>query len=135
MFCFWRRQSVVFSFVYEIFRESLNRFAPNSHGRRAWSLARTSLKVKVKDQDDQGQKRHFSALSAACVRFMFGKTSLACSLVLLLHKCISRFLTQHDSIHIITKLECGPMPNLMVALPNTGGALCSTPQSLADAHY
>jgi len=32
-------------------------------------------------------------------------------------------------------LECGPMPNLMVALPNIGGALCSTPQSLADAHY
>jgi len=31
--------------------------------------------------------------------------------------------------------ECGPMPNLMVALPNIGGALCSTPQSLADAHY
>jgi len=27
------------------------------------------------------------------------------------------------------------MPNLMVALPNKGGALCSTPQSLADAHY
>jgi len=24
--------------------------------------------------------------------------------------------------------------NLMVALPNTGGAICSTPQSLADAH-
>jgi len=33
------------------------------------------------------------------------------------------------------KLEGGPMPNVMVALPNTGGALCSTPQSLADAHY
>ena len=33
------------------------------------------------------------------------------------------------------KLECGPMPNLMVALPNIGGALSSTPQSLADAHY
>ena len=32
-------------------------------------------------------------------------------------------------------LECGPMPNVMVALPNIGGALCSTPQSLADAHY
>jgi len=27
------------------------------------------------------------------------------------------------------------MPNLMAALPNTGGALCTTPQSLADAHY
>ena len=33
------------------------------------------------------------------------------------------------------ELECGPMPNLMVALPNIGGALYSTPQSLADAHY
>ena len=27
------------------------------------------------------------------------------------------------------------MPNVMAALPNTGGALSSTPQSLADAHY
>jgi len=27
------------------------------------------------------------------------------------------------------------MHNVMAALPNTGGALCSTPQSLADAHY
>ena len=33
------------------------------------------------------------------------------------------------------KLECGPMPNVMVALLNVGGAFCSTPQSLADAHY
>jgi len=33
------------------------------------------------------------------------------------------------------KLECGSMPNPMVALPNIDGALCSTPQSLADAHY
>ena len=27
------------------------------------------------------------------------------------------------------------MPKVMVALPNIGGALCSMPQSLADAHY
>jgi len=27
------------------------------------------------------------------------------------------------------------MPNVMVALPNIGGALYSTLQSLADAHY
>jgi len=27
------------------------------------------------------------------------------------------------------------MPNVMVALPNTGGALYSTLQSLANAHY
>ena len=30
-------------------------------------------------------------------------------------------------------LECGPVPNVMVALPNIGGALCSTPQSLASS--
>jgi len=35
----------------------------------------------------------------------------------------------------LIKLECGPMPNVMVALPNIGGTLCSTPQSFADAHY
>jgi len=27
------------------------------------------------------------------------------------------------------------MPNVMAALPNIGGVLCSTLQSLADAHY
>jgi len=27
------------------------------------------------------------------------------------------------------------MPNVMVALKNIDGALCSVPQSLADAHY
>jgi len=32
------------------------------------------------------------------------------------------------------ELEYGPMPNVMVALPNIGGVLRSTPQSLADAH-
>jgi len=33
------------------------------------------------------------------------------------------------------ELECGPMPNVMVAMPNICGAFCSTPQNLADAHY
>jgi len=32
------------------------------------------------------------------------------------------------------KLECGPMLNVMAVLANIGGALCSSPQSLADAH-
>jgi len=35
----------------------------------------------------------------------------------------------------IEELECGENPNVMVALPNIGGALCSMPQSLTDAHY
>ena len=38
-----------------------------------------------------------------------------------------------DKYKTITELECGPMPNVMVALPNIGGALYSTPQSFADA--
>jgi len=68
---------VTFSFVYEISPEPLNGFAPNSYGTRVWSLARTSLKVKVKVTRDK--KTAFSALSAACAQFMFGKTCLACS--------------------------------------------------------
>jgi len=34
----------------------------------------------------------------------------------------------------IIKLECGPMPNVMAALPSVGGTLCSMPQTLADDH-
>ena len=40
-----------------------------------------------------------------------------------------------ETSEFIMKLECGPMPNVMVALPNIGGTLSSTPQSLAVAHY
>jgi len=46
---------------------------------------------------------------------------------------IFRFSTAEATVY--NNLECGPMPNVMAALPNIGGALCSTPQSLADAHY
>jgi len=60
---------------------------------------------------------------------------------------IGRPMTGHEDIKSIQiksnlfeaqnmkELECGSMPNVMVALPNIGGALCSTAQSLADAHY
>jgi len=66
--------SVCGFFVYEISLEPLNGFAPSSHRRHVLSLARTSLKAKVKDQGHQGQKRHFLAFSAACMWFMFDKT-------------------------------------------------------------
>jgi len=49
-----------------------------------------------------------------------------------------RRLMAHVFIYAKTfhmKLECGPMPNVMAALPNIGGALFSTPQTLADANY
>ena len=45
-----------FLFVHQIYREPLNGFAPNSQRRRVWSLARTSLNVKVKGQGHQGQQ-------------------------------------------------------------------------------
>jgi len=54
------------------------------------------------------------------------------------HKSAANDISAHHSpVSTYNKheLECGPMPNVMVALPNIGGALCSTPQSLADAHY
>jgi len=51
--------SLWFFCVYEISRELLNGFAPNLRGRHAWSLAQTSLKVKVNGQGRQGQKRTF----------------------------------------------------------------------------
>ena len=41
---------VTFLFVYEISSEPLNGFMLNSQGRRVWSLAQTSLNVKVKGQ-------------------------------------------------------------------------------------
>jgi len=45
------------------------------------------------------------------------------------------YTEKKSSSKLELKLECGPMPNAMATLPNIGGALCSTPQSLADAHY
>jgi len=41
---------------------------------------------EFKGQGHQGQKSHFSTLSAACMRFTFGKTSLANSLKILAHR-------------------------------------------------
>jgi len=37
--------------------------------------------------------------------------------------------------HNEIRLWANAKPNVMAALPDIGGALCSTPQSLADAHY
>jgi len=35
----------------------------------------------------------------------------------------------------VDQLKCGPLANVMAALSNIGGVLCSKAQSLADAHY
>ena len=60
---------------------------------------------------------------------------LLCTVLIRQYMLISNILSLYAHLQFIRKLECGPMPNLLVALPNIGGALCSTPQSLADAHY
>jgi len=39
------------------------------------------------------------------------------------------------SVQILMKLEMWANAQRDGRLPNIGGALCSTPQSLADAHY
>jgi len=58
------------------------------------------------------------------------------SIAVLIHEPQQVMGSQFDLSHgSITELECGPMPNVMAALPNTGGALCTTPQGLADAYY
>jgi len=51
------------------------------------------------------------------------------------NEALNNVLLINKTLENRLKLECGPMPNVMVALPNIGGALCSTPQTLADAHY
>jgi len=66
-------RSVTVLFVYEISREPLNGFVPNSQGRRIWSLVRMTLKVEVKGQGLEGHKRHFSALSTASGWFILVK--------------------------------------------------------------
>jgi len=64
-----------FLFVYEMPLELLNGFVPNSQRRRVWSFTWASLNVKVKVTRDK--KRHFLAILAVCVRFVFGKISFA----------------------------------------------------------
>jgi len=58
--------------------EPLNGFAPNSHGRRVWSFARTNLKFKVKGQGHQGQNNTIGPFGGLR-GFVFGETSLASS--------------------------------------------------------
>jgi len=51
------------------------------------------------------------------------------------HKKMSKANTIINSTKVLKKLEYGPMPNVMAALQNVGGALRSMPLTLADAQY
>ena len=63
-------------------------------------------------------------------------TSNSCSSVIPLNDLCRHIVTSSStrrvySLTFILILECGPMPNVMAALPNIGGTFCSTPQSFA----
>jgi len=82
-FCFWHHQSVFFCLCMKYFGNSWKDlcrihtedvFGPSLRWVWRWSQSLSSPGTK---------KRHFSALSAACVQFMFGKTSLASSINIL----------------------------------------------------
>ena len=49
----------------------------------------------------------------------------------IMHYIMNSYVTEK----VKNNQKCGPMPNVMAALLNIGGALCSTSQSLADVHY
>ena len=72
------------------------------HNEDVWSLTQTSLKVKVKGHRSRSSRRkhHFSALSAACVQFMFGKISEA-----------SSFPISASSVDTKTKFNMNPLQN------------------------
>jgi len=68
--------------VCEISREPLDGFASDSHGKRVWSLAQMSLKVKVKGQMSRSPVTKMAFVGSfgglrACS--LFCKTSLASS--------------------------------------------------------
>ena len=73
-----------------------------------------------------------SNASVRCYAIRLQDGTLACIIKLTDNRLVYHTEPQTEKNN---ELECGPMPNLMVAQPNTGGALCSTPQSLADARY
>jgi len=143
MFCFWRRQSVAFCLCMKYLREPVNGFAPNSHGRRSWSLSWTSSKVKV----TRDKNRHFSALLAACVQFMFGKTFLSCSCWtfylrnILKHERNAAGPWSCTVVRTTTQIDCGnsrscPRPNSCVTLLSlsTSFGQWKCPQNLYVEH-
>jgi len=107
-FSFWRRQSVVFCLCMKYLgnrRTNLRQIHKEDVFRQSLRRVRRS-RSKVEGQGHQGQRNGiFAALSTACVRFMFGKTSLASSLVAYLFT----YLFTHSLTHSLTYLHISPV--------------------------
>jgi len=69
-------------------------------------------RLKVKFQGHQGQKTTFLAVSSACVRFMFGKTSLA--LVQRVHYVNTRVLMLWPVFMALTQINGRRSSNIML---------------------
>ena len=77
-----------------------------------------------------------------CLRYhvtgiWFTFTAQASSIYIITTYCHTVFCKDINSVLLLqnyNQLEMWANANVMVALLNIGGALCSTPQSLADAH-
>jgi len=76
---------------------------------------------------------YFQPSQIGCLPYLHTWCGLSANLGCRSETCCTRLAEIQDAKN--RQLECGPMPNVMAALPNIGGALCSTPQSLADAQY
>ena len=81
-----------------------------------------------------GHQPDFAALNRGRHLCSTGRPSHWALAHILVNLC--SLLSRQDIQEMLNKLKMwANMPNVMAALPNTGSALCSTPQSLADAHY
>ena len=59
-----------------------------------------------------------------------------CKIIMQLRtEIMTKIIFENINWNLSKTRNVGPMPNVMAALPNTGGTLCSTTQSLAEAHY
>ena len=102
------------------------------------SLTRSKVKVKITGLLNFRQLAKPCMLAAIteppCGAFWFVEYALTQCTDSTDNNICMMWVTQHRQ-ECRKILQCGPMPNVMVALPNIGGTLCSTLQSLADAHY
>jgi len=84
---------------------------------------RSILPALVPEENVWGWVAEVALPVTSCVRTLITVISLA----VVAMPCHVAKCTEHLCFKNSNSLECGPMPNVMVALPNIGGALCSTP--------
>ena len=72
------------------------------------------------------------AISAGLTAVTYQQTDHTTQSVTTGHIYVCSSTMRPNNVKLKTNYKCGPMLNVMAALPNIGGALCSVPQRLAD---